>query len=394
MNAYLNRLSRWLQLRLTLRLRLLLWFTCLLVVMAVSLVVVINILAQTIIPSAVDVVPLMQPDGTMPAPEASPLPGISLPADDASLLVDQTLNLVQTISLVSLLVIIVVGSIVAYQMADAALKPVSNLSQIVANIDADALNERVSLPGPADEIKQLADEFDAMLNRLDQAFRQQSRFVADAAHELRTPLAVMRTNIEIVQMDQQATLADYQVTVTVLEEMLDRLEQLVNSLLLLARQEYEMVEDDVPLLSLLEEVVANLTPLAEKQQVALQLDGDGEPVVQGDSILLARAFSNLIENGIRYNRPGGMVEITVSQASNQAVVAIADNGLGIPADQQAQVFDRFYRLDLSRSRQKGGAGLGLSIVAHIVQLHNGRITLQSSPSTGSTFTLYLPTPTA
>lgn len=394
MMSFSNRWSRWLQSRLTLRLRLLLWFTCLLVVMAVSLVVVINILAQTIVPGAVDVVPLMQPDGTMPAPEAAPLPGISLPADEASLIVDQTLNLVQTISLVSLLVIIVVGSIAAYQMAGAALKPVSNLSQIVANIDADALNERVSLPGPADEIKQLADEFDAMLNRLDQAFRQQSRFVADAAHELRTPLAVMRTNIEIVQMDQQATLADYQETVTVLEEMLDRLEQLVNSLLLLARQEYEMVEDDVLLLSLLEELVATLTPLAEQQQVTLRLAGDGEPVVRGDGILLARAFSNLIENGIRYNRPGGLVEIAVSEASNQAVVAIADNGLGIPADQQAHVFDRFYRLDLSRSRQQGGAGLGLSIVAHIVQLHNGRITLQSSPGTGSTFTLYLPTPTA
>lgn len=385
-----NRLIRWLQSKLTLRLRLLLWFTCLLIVMATSLVIVINIMAQTIVPGAVDLVPLMQPNGTMPAPSDTPLPGIIIPGDEASLLIDQTLNLVQTISLVSLLVVIILGGIIAYQMVDAALKPVTNLSQIVAHIDAGALNQRVSLPGPADEIKQLADEFDAMLNRLDQAFRQQSRFVADAAHELRTPLAVMRTNIEIVQMDQQATLADYQETVTVLEEMLERLEQLVNSLLLLARQEYEMVEDDVPLLSLLEELVADLTPLAEQQRVALRLDGDGEPVVRGDSILLARAFSNLIENGIRYNRPGGLVEITVSQASNQAVVSIADNGLGIPADQQAHLFDRFYRLDLSRSRQKGGVGLGLSIVAHIVQLHNGRITLQSSPGTGSAFTLYFP----
>jgi len=392
MTPYLNRLSRWLQSRLTLRLRLLFWFTCLLVVMAISLVVAINIMAQTIVPGAVDVVPLIQPDGILPAPDESPLSGIIIPRDEASLLIDQTLNLVQTISLVSLLVIIVLGSIIAYQMVDAALKPVANLSRIVAHIDAGALNQRVSLPGPADEIKQLADEFDAMLDRLDQAFRQQSRFVADAAHELRSPLAVMRTNIEIVQMDQQATLVDYQETVTVLEEMLDRLEQLVNSLLLLARQEYEMVEDDVPLLSLLEELVADLTPLAEKQQITLRLHGDGEPIVRGDSVLLARAFSNLIENGIRYNRPGGFVEIMVGEASSQAVVSITDNGLGIPADQQTQIFDRFYRLDFSRSRQKGGAGLGLSIVAHIVQLHNGRITLQSSPGTGSAFTLYLPIP--
>lgn len=388
-----NRLTRWLQSKLTLRLRLLLWFTGLLAVMATSLVVVINIMAQTIVPGAVDLVPLMQPDGTLPIPGDSPLPGIIIPGDEASLLIEQTLNLVQTISLVSLLVIIILGGIIAYQMVDAALKPVSNLSQIVAHIDAGALNQRVSLSGPADEIKQLADEFDAMLNRLDRAFRQQSRFVADAAHELRTPLTVMRTNIEVVQMDQRATLADYRETVAVLEEMLDRLEQLVNSLLLLARQEYEMVEDEVPLLSLLEEVVADLTPLAEKQQVALRLDGGGEPVVQGDSILLARAFSNLIENGIRYNRPGGFVAITVGEASNQAIVSITDSGLGIPADQQAQIFDRFYRLDFSRSRQKGGAGLGLSIVAHIVQLHNGRVTLQSSPGAGSVFTVYLPIPT-
>ncbi len=391
MTRYSNRLSRWLHSKLTLRLRLLLWFTCLLVVMASILVGVINIMAQTIVPEFVDTVPLIRSDGTLSTPGDNLSPKISIPRDEVPLLIDQTLNLVQTISLVSLLVIIILGSIVAYQMVEVALKPVSNLSQIVAHIDAGALNQRVSLPGPVDEIKQLADEFDAMLNRLDQAFRQQSRFVADAAHELRTPLAVMRTNIEIVQMDQQATLADYQESVTVLEEMLDRLEQLVNSLLLLAWQEYEMGEDEVPLLSLLEEVVADLTPLAEKQQVALRLNGDGEPVVPGDSVLLARAFSNLIENGIRYNRPGGLVEITVSEASNQAVIAIADNGLGIPADQQAQIFDRFYRIDSSRSRQQGGAGLGLSIVSHIVQLHNGRIHLQSSPSIGSKFILHLPT---
>ncbi len=393
MIPYLNRLSRWLQSKLTLRLRLLFWFICLLFVVASSLVVVINIMAQTIVPGAVELVPLMQPNGTLPAPDDTPLPVIIISRDEVSLLIDQTLNLVQTISLVSLLVIIILGSIIAYRIVDSALKPVANLSQIVAHIDAGALNQRVSLPGPADEIKQLADEFDAMLERLDQAFRQQSRFVADAAHELRTPLAVMRTNIEIVQIDQQATLADYQETVTVLEEMLDRLEQLVNSLLLLARQEYEMVEDDVPLLSLLEELVADLAPLAEKQQVALRLYGDGEPVARGDSVLLARAFSNLIENGIRYNRPGGFVEIRVGEISNQAVVSISDNGLGISADQQTQIFDRFYRIDSSRSRQQGGAGLGLSIVAHIVQLHNGRITIQSLPGTGSTFTLYLPTST-
>ncbi|MCZ7666875.1 MAG: ATP-binding protein [Chloroflexi bacterium] len=358
--------------------------------MAVGLVAVINIMAQTIVPDAVDIVPLIQPDNALPRPDNPPLPGIGISRDEASLLIDQTLNLVQTISLISLFAIIILGSIVAYQMVGAALKPVSNLSQIVTHIDAGALDQRVSLPGPADEIKQLADEFDAMLDRLDQAFRQQSRFVADTAHELRTPLAVMRTNIEVVQMDQKAALADYQETITVLKEMLDRLEQMVNSLLLLARQEYEMAQDEVSLLLLLEEVVADLTPLATKRRIILRLNGDKDPVVQGDSILLASAFSNLVENGIRYNRPGGFVEITVGEELNWAVISIADNGLGIPADQQNHIFDRFYRLDFSRSRQTGGTGLGLSIVSHIVQLHNGHINLQSSHDTGSTFTLYLP----
>ncbi len=390
MTRYSKQLAYWLQSKLTLRLRLLLWFTSLLVVMAVGLVAVINIMAQTIVPDAVDIVPLIQPDNALPRPDNPPLPGIGISRDEASLLIDQTLNLVQTISLISLFAIIILGSIVAYQMVGAALKPVSNLSQIVTHIDAGALDQRVSLPGPADEIKQLADEFDAMLDRLDQAFRQQSRFVADTAHELRTPLAVMRTNIEVVQMDQKAALADYQETITVLKEMLDRLEQMVNSLLLLARQEYEMAQDEVSLLLLLEEVVADLTPLATKRRIILRLNGDKDPVVQGDSILLASAFSNLVENGIRYNRPGGFVEITVGEELNWAVISIADNGLGIPADQQNHIFDRFYRLDFSRSRQTGGTGLGLSIVSHIVQLHNGHINLQSSHDTGSTFTLYLP----
>ena len=393
MTRYSNRLVPWLHSKLTLRLRLLLWFICLLVVTVVSLVVVINIMAQTIIPdTVVDIVPLIQPDDALSGSDNAPLPGIGILRDEASLLIDQTLNLVQTISLISLLVIIVLGSIVAYQMVGAALKPISNLSQIITHIDAGALDQRVSLLGPADEIKQLADEFDAMLERLDQAFRQQNRFVADAAHELRTPLAVMRTNIEVVQMDQKAALADYQEAITVLNEMLDRLEQMVNRLLLLARQESEMAQDEVSLLLLLEEVVADLDPLATKLGIMLRLNGDKDPIVQGDSILLASAFSNLVENGIRYNRPGGSVEITVDEEPNWAIISIADNGLGIPADQQNHIFDRFYRLDFSRSRQNGGTGLGLSIVSHIVQLHNGHINLQSSLGTGSTFTLYLPVP--
>jgi len=265
---------------------------------------------------------------------------------------------------------VTVGSVGTYYLATASLKPVRRLSRAVTSIDAGSLDKRLSVNGPADEVKHLADAFDQMLDRLNRAFLQQSRFVANAAHELRTPLASMRTNLEVVHTDEEATLSDYQEMASMLDQVPARMEHLVNNLLLLARHEHEKANDEVSLLPLLEEVVATLSTKAAKYQVDLHLNGETDIAVTGDAVLLALVFSNLIENGLRYNRPGGLVEVTVREEADWAVITVADTGVGIPLEEQGEIFERFRRLDTSHARDGERAGLGLlfSVVATAVVL--------------------------
>lgn len=229
-----------------------------------------------------------------------------------------------------------------------------------------------------------------MMERLERAFEQQSRFAADAAHELRTPLASLRTNLEVVRSDPHATLADYREMASALERALERLERLVDDLLLLARGEKDVRAEPVYLEVLIGNVIQELEPLAQSHKVSLHHKVADEVILEADPLLLARAISNLVENGIRYNHPGGSVTVTGRREEKSVVVSVEDTGTGIPPEEQAHIFDRFYRVDRSRARHRGGSGLGLSIAAHIVQLHGGHIQVASTPGAGSTFTIWLP----
>lgn len=393
MTSLMSRLGRWIHLRLTLRLRLVFGYIGLLVVTAATLIIVVNGLAAALIPPTVSFIPLrgleLEQVAEATSPESPALFAVRIPEENVMLIMEQTLDRVRVISLFTLFVMIIAGSIGAYYLATFALKPVTRLREAVTTIDVGSLGRRVTLDGPADEVRILLDTFNTMLERLNQAFLQQSRFVADAAHELRTPLASMRTNLEVVYTDQEATLSDYQEMASTFDQMLGRLEHLVNNLLLLARQEYERADDEVSLLPLLEEVVAALASRAAESEVRLQLSGE-ELAVRGDSVLLGLVFSNLIENGLRYNRPGGLVEVTVREEADWAVITVADTGVGIPLEEQGEIFERFRRLDTSHARDGEGAGLGLSIVSHIVGLHHGSIELASSPGMGSAFSVRLP----
>jgi signal transduction histidine kinase len=217
----------------------------------------------------------------------------------------------RNISLGGLAVVAIIGGAGAYWLAGMALRPVRRVSEAARHIGANALDTRLALDGPDDEVKELADTFDAMLERLQGTFELQNRFVADVAHELRTPLASLRTNLEVVASDPQADLEDYRAMIATQERALTRLECLVADLLILATTEQQQPGETVTLASLLEETICDLEYVASLRQVEIQLANDMEVVVRGNASLLARAFSNLIENAIYYNHPGGKVIVTI-----------------------------------------------------------------------------------
>lgn len=385
MTKLMNAFRSWPRQGPTLRFRLLLWFLVVLVATSVALILLVNTMAAALIPSTINIIPIYGADTQSPA-----VPAISVPREDIPAIVARTLDEVRTISLVALGLTILVGGVGAYLLTGVALRPVSRLSREIVGIDSDKLSRRLLWQGPADEVKQLADAFDKVLEQLERAFTRQGRFAADAAHELRTPLAILRTNLEVVHSDPAATLADYRDMTTTQERILTRLEQLVSDLLLLTREEQDRNFGEVYLLPLLEEVVADMTPLAQERGVELRLMAESELATRGDEVLLRPIFRNLVDNGIRYNRPGGRVLVNVRVELKWAVIQISDTGIGIPVEEQSQILHRFYRPQASRSRQNGGAGLGLSIVSHLVYLHGGHLEIESTPGVGSTFTVWLP----
>ena len=269
------------------------------------------------------------------------------------------------------------------------LEPISQISQAAKRISARTLSLKLDYQGNQDEVKDLADAFDMMLLRLEANFDQQSQFISNLAHELRTPLTSLRLNIEALNDDTEATLTDYQDLTKTEERALSRLERLVEDLLLLAKGEKEITHQPIILGVLFEEILDELGPLAEKHKITLKMDREIDCEIWGDSVLLQHAFSNLVENGILYNRPGGFVEILVRRGDNQVVIEIRDNGIGIANEVQTKIFERFYRLKEGLGNSTNGKGLGLAIAQHIIELHQGQIKVESNFGAGSIFRVFI-----
>ena len=375
--------------RFTLRMRLALCSAGLALIVSFALVLFINTIALSTFPRIIRVTPTF-----LVRLEQHPQ-SISVSKNGTYLLSTNPLERallfeLRRLSLMGFFFVAIITGAGAYWLAGVSLRPVRRVSEAAQRISASTLDTRLSLAGPRDEIKELADTFDAMLERLQLTFDQQGRFVADAAHELRTPLASLRTNLEVVTADPDATIQDYQAMAATQERALTRLERLVADMLILAKSEQPPEPGSIALGPLLEEVCDDLQPTAAARQITIRLCSDCDIVVEGDSTLLSRLFYNLVENGIYYNRPGGEVVIILDQKESWAIVKVSDTGAGIAPEQQAHIFERFYRIDNARGRHKGGAGLGLSIVAAIAQQHGGHVQVESTPGTGSVFTALLP----
>ena len=295
-------------------------------------------------------------------------------------------------SLIGLGGLIILGGIGGYFLSRSMLKPVDRVSSTAARISSTNLNERIDYQGPDDEMKRLADTFDDMLERLESAFESQKQFIEDASHELKTPIAVAQTNIEVMEMEEKATIRDYKHLLEVLKRSMERMSSLSERLLLLSEGDQpQMKWAMVDMATLLDEVAEEARVKAKAAGVSLELEPvSDEVLVRGDALHLREAIINLVDNAIRYNRTGGWVRISTQAENSQVVIQVQDNGIGISQADQQRIFDRFYRVDKSRSRTHGGIGLGLAIIKKIVDDHGGTISVESTLGEGSTFRMSLP----
>ena len=305
---------------------------------------------------------------------------------------DENMKLLRNYSLIGLSGLVVFGIGGGYFLSRRMLKPVDRVSALATRISSTNLKERINYQGPEDEIKHLADTFDDMLGRLESAFESQKQFIQDASHELRTPIAIAQTNIEVTEMEEKATVKDYRRLMDVLKMSLERMNRLSDNLLLLSEGEQFRVKWSVVDMSvLLEEVIAETNAKAIDAGIGLELQPVSEEMfVMGDAMLLKQAIINLADNAIKYNRAGGTVKISVRAEGAQLAIQVQDSGIGISIADQQRIFDRFYRVDKSRSRSQGGSGLGLAIVKKVVEDHEGTISVESTPDEGSTFLVSLP----
>lgn len=280
-----------------------------------------------------------------------------------------------------------------YALARKALEPIDAMATQTQKISAERLSDRLSIKNPEDELGKLASVFNAMLARLQAAFDQLRRFTADASHELRTPLTAMRSVGEVALQDQKSS-AEYRDVIGSMLEEVDRLTRLVESLLALSRADaghVQLQRTDISLLALAQQAISMVEVLAEEKRQKIDIDGDAKLIVSADRLILRQAVVNLLDNAIKYAPANSQISVHVGTgADNRASLDITDQGPGIPFEHQSYVFDRFYRVDKARTREWGGAGLGLSITRWAVEAHGGEITMQSEEGHGSTFRVSLP----
>lgn len=278
-------------------------------------------------------------------------------------------------------------------LASRALHPVERITQAAQSITAHDLSQRLNLDLPDDELGRLARTFDAMIARLDEAFHRQRRFTADASHELRTPLTIIKGDLSLALTRSRD--ADYYHRVLVeVDEEVDQMGRLVDRLLALARADAEGVaiqRQTTDLSALLTDLVEQTRPLAEAKGLELVAQIAPGLTASVDPDAVTQVVLNLLDNAIKYT-PSGRVRLNAHRAASddEVRIAVSDSGPGIPAEHLPHIFDRFYRVDRARSRELGGAGLGLAIARELVAAHGGVLTVHSVPGEGSTFTVHLP----
>lgn len=284
----------------------------------------------------------------------------------------------------------ILGGVATYYFSGRSLKPLKEFSEKIEEVEARNLSDSRIEENKVKELNQLSISYNKMLDRLSESFEMQRQFTANAAHELRTPLAVMQAQLDLYHTTgHPATDACTEKTIQMVTDQNERLSKMVKTLLDMSELQTVARDEKIEVDALVEEVLADLDPLAEEKNVILESVCDAVTMM-GSDILIYRVIYNLVENAIKYNMEEGWVRVTLDADHKFFYLKVQDSGIGIPEDVQDRIFERFYRVDKARSRETGGSGLGLAITRNVVLMHKGAIKLSSKEGEGSTFTLRIP----
>src|SRR5512136_1811512 len=323
--------------------------------------------------------------------------------------VEDALNTLFIILIITVPLALMVASLGGQFLAHKALKPVDDITHTARMITSQNLNQRIVPPKVKDEISRLIETFNGMISRLDQSFRQIKQFSSDASHELKTPLTILKGEVEVM-LRKERTQQEYQQTLKSNLEEINRMSQIVEDLLLLSKAdtgEIRLNRENISLTEILAEVVAQMDLMVRSKKLHLSTSNHHQEIrIFGDALRIRELFMNLIENGIKYTEEGGSIHITLqeeypSPAKDQSdrlerengefvKISVSDTGIGIAKEDQERIFNRFFRVDKARSREQGGSGLGLSICKWIVEAHQGEIGVESELTKGSSFIVRLP----
>ena len=280
------------------------------------------------------------------------------------------------------------GGLLAYFLSGHALKPLRTFTARVEKVQPNNLTDMKITEAVLPEFRQFSRSFNRMLERLDEGFTAQRQFTGNAAHELRTPLSLMQAQLELFSAEHPDVLPETADFLRLLREQTERMTQMTKTLLEMSELRTVSCDERIELAPMAEEIFADLAPLADKNGIILESTGDG--VMIGSDTLIYRMLFNLTENAIRYNRRDGTVRIMITNEKDLLVIRVADTGCGIPEQYKESIFQPFFRVDKSRSRENGGVGLGLSLVWEIVALHGGEIRVEESSQKGTTIAVRFP----
>ena len=315
-------------------------------------------------------------------------PQLIAPNEELTIVVDGAQGRFRTTNWYITAAVTLLSGILTYFVSGRALKPLRSFALQVEKVQMNNLADMKIDEDVLPEFKQLSRSFNQMLERLNNAFAAQRQFTGNAAHELRTPLALMQAQLELFSAEHPNMLPETAKFLTLLREQTERLTQMTRTLLEMSNLQQVARNEKLQLAPMIEEIFTDLAPLSDKRGVTLTAEGDG--IMTGSDALIYRLLFNLTENAVKYNRPGGSVRVTVAKEPEKLLIRVSDTGRGIPEEYQRSIFQPFFRVDKSRSREYGGAGLGLSLVWEIAELHGGSVWVEKSSENGTVIAVELP----